>query len=268
MGTKTGIDWTEHTWSPWQGCHKIATGCLNCYMHRDKRRYGQDPTTVVRSKPPTFNAPLKKWHDPALVFVCSWSDFFVEEADPWRAEAWDIIRQAQHLTFQILTKRVDRIKECLPPDWGDGWPHVWLGASASNQPDLERVVVPLLRTPAAVRFLSLEPLLGPIDDLREWLTTYSYKPLDESKTAVQIADFCNHATRDHRIVINLVIAGCESGPNRREAKDDWFRSIRDQCVEAGVPFFLKQQVDTNNKMVKMPELDGRVWDQMPQSKGE
>jgi protein gp37 len=85
MGEKSAIEWTQNTWNPWQGCHKVSPGCKFCYMYRDKERYGQDPKIVVRSKPPTFNAPLK-WKEPALVFTCSWSDWFVEEADDWRTK--------------------------------------------------------------------------------------------------------------------------------------------------------------------------------------
>lgn len=88
MGKDSGVSWCDHTWNPWQGCRKVSSGCLNCYMYRDKKRYGQDQATVVRSKPGTFNAPMK-WKDQAKVFVCSWSDFFIEDADAWRDDAWE-----------------------------------------------------------------------------------------------------------------------------------------------------------------------------------
>src|SRR6266498_5551388 len=123
MGETTGIAWTQRTWNPWHGCHKVSAGCKNCYMFREKRQYGQDPDVVVRSKT-TFNAPLK-WKDSALVFTCSWSDWFIEEADPWRDEAWDVIRRTPHLTYQILTKRIERASSCLPKDWP--LKNVWLG---------------------------------------------------------------------------------------------------------------------------------------------
>src|SRR3990167_11527130 len=109
MSDKTHINWTEATWNPWHGCIKVSPGCKNCYMYREKNRYGQDPAVVVRSKPATFNAPLK-WKEPARVFTCSWSDFFIKQADPWRDEAWDIIYQTPHLTYLILTKRPERIE--------------------------------------------------------------------------------------------------------------------------------------------------------------
>ena len=107
MGNKTGIEWCTSTWNPWRGCHKLRAGCKNCYMFREQNQYGHDPNIVVRSKT-TFNDPLK-WKEPAKVFVNSWSDFFIEEADPWRDEAWDIMRRTPHLTYQILTKRPENI---------------------------------------------------------------------------------------------------------------------------------------------------------------
>ena len=90
MGMNSKIEWTDATWNPWQGCHKVSPGCENCYMFREKTAYGQDPDVVVRSKLPTFNLPLKL-KEPQKVFTCSWSDFFIQEADPWREDAWDII---------------------------------------------------------------------------------------------------------------------------------------------------------------------------------
>src|ERR1700761_9152752 len=117
MGETTGIQWTNKSWNPWQGCRKVSAGCKFCYMFREKEKYGQNGSRIVRSKT-TFTAPLK-WKDPSLVFTCSWSDFFIEEADEWRQEAWDIIKATPHLTYQILTKRPERIGMCLPADWGN-----------------------------------------------------------------------------------------------------------------------------------------------------
>ena len=170
MGKSTGITWTDATWNPWQGCHPVSEGCANCYMYREKRQYGQDPTVVVRSSPSTFRAPAR-WKDPRIVFVCSWSDFFVEEADPWRAEAWDVMRRAPWHTYLLLTKRIERAAECLPPGWP--WPNVWLGVTAENQRRAEERVPQLLEIPAAGRFVSVEPLLGPVrmnDGYTSWLT--------------------------------------------------------------------------------------------------
>lgn len=152
MGEKTGIEWTDATWNPWHGCRKVSPGCKFCYMYREKARYGQDPTKVVRSKT-TFNAPLK-WKDARKVFTCSWSDWFIEEADAWREEAYEIIRRTPH-QYQVLTKRIERGASYLPPEI---LPNMWLGVSVESRRYLERVDM-LRDMPAAIRFLSIEPLL-------------------------------------------------------------------------------------------------------------
>ncbi len=131
MGEITGIGWTDATWNPWYGCSKVSPGCAHCYMFRDMKRYGSDPEVVTRSKT-KFDEP-RKWKTPRRVFTCSWSDWFHEGADAWRAEAWAIVRDTPHLTYQILTKRPERIADHLPPDWGEGYPNVWLGTSVENQ---------------------------------------------------------------------------------------------------------------------------------------
>ena len=208
MGGRTGIEWTDHTWNPWHGCIKISPGCKLCYMYREKERYGQDPSIVVRSKT-TFNAPLK-WKDPAMVFTCSWSDFFIEEADAWRNEAWHIIQQTPHLTYQILTKRPGRIIEHLPPDWGDGYRNVWFGVSGETHEWFLKRWRILRGVRAALRFVSLEPLLGPVS-------------LAESGT-----------------VPDWVIAGGETGLQARFTDLMWLRRIRADCEGARIPFFLKQ----------------------------
>lgn len=109
MGHKSNIEWTEATWNPWHGCHKVSQGCKNCYMFRDKERFGQDPNVVVRSKT-KFYDPLK-WTEPRTIFTCSWSDFFIEEADAWRDEAFAIMALTPQHTYQVLTKRPERMLE-------------------------------------------------------------------------------------------------------------------------------------------------------------
>ena len=124
MGTTTEIGWTNHTWNPWVGCHKISQGCKFCYMFDGMTRYKRNPNTVVRTK--TWR-DVQKWNQeasqagkPALVFTCSWSDWFHAAADSWRDEVWDVIRRNGTLIFQILTKRPERIADHLPADWGQG----------------------------------------------------------------------------------------------------------------------------------------------------
>lgn len=242
MSAFTTIAWTDRSWNPWHGCKKVSPGCAHCYMFRDKKRYGQNPNIVQRSKT-TFNDPLK-WKEPALVFTCSWSDWFHEAADAWRDEAWDIIRRSPHLTFQILTKRPERMAAHMPKDWGDGYPNVWLGVSVENQRWVSRIPH-LLNIPAAQHFLSCEPLLGPID-LKPIL--YGYEP----------------SWHEFPDGISWVIVGGESGPDARPMELDWARTIRDHCVDAGVSFFLKQlgghpDARAHDKAV----LDGRTYTEFP-----
>lgn len=229
MSERTAIEWTEKTWNPWQGCTKVSPGCAHCYMYREKMRYGQDPETVIRSKPLTFNAPLK-WPAPALVFTCSWSDFFHEAADAWRPLAWDIIRSTPHLTYQILTKRPERIAAQLPQGWGAGWRNVWLGTSVESQRWTPRLG-DLLLVPAVVHFLSAEPLLGPLD-----LAGYT----DGSWIDEEGNSWGEHA-------LDWVIVGGESGPRARPMDLAWVRALRDECAQEGVAFFLKQLGGTTNK---------------------
>ncbi|MBK8810669.1 MAG: DUF5131 family protein [Acidobacteria bacterium] len=237
MGFNSKIEWTRHTWNPFQGCRKISEGCKNCYMYADKRRYGQDPATVVRSKNATFRKPLV-WHKEItretpladrLVFTASWSDWFIEENDAHRADAWEIIRQTPGLVYQILTKRADRIAECLPDDWGDGYPNVWLGVSVENQKAADERIPHLLETPAAIRFLSCEPLLEGID-------------LAKALPGRLNVHWTGHADENPRSEwgIDWVIVGGESGPNARPCHVEWIRSIVSQCRNAGVPAFVKQ----------------------------
>lgn len=159
MGEQSKIQWTDATWNPWHGCVKVSPGCKFCYMYRDKDRYGQDPTHVMRSKS-NFNQPLK-WKEPRLIFTCSWSDWFIEQADEWRDEAWRIIKDTPHHTYQILTKRPERILECLPDDWDDGYENVWLGVSIESDEQYWRKYA-LEEVSAAKRFISFEPLIKEI----------------------------------------------------------------------------------------------------------
>jgi protein gp37 len=226
MAKQSAIEWTEATWNPWHGCARVSPGCAHCYMYRDKKRYGQDPSAVVRSKT-AFSAPVR-WTSARTIFTCSWSDFFIEEADRWREDAWEIIRQTPHHTYQILTKRPERIQQALPNDWP--LKNVWLGVSVENPRFYARIEM-LRQIPADVRFLSVEPLLADMPSL----------PLAG---------------------ISWVIVGGESGPRSRPMDPNWVRNIRAQCSTAGVAFFFKQwggvRKDLSGRL-----LDGRVWDQMP-----
>lgn len=228
MGESTGIQWTEKTWNPLQGCHKLSAGCKNCYMFSEKKRYGQDPNTVVRSKDATFYAPLK-WKEPSLIFTCSWSDWFIEEGDAHRDDMWGVIRQTPHI-YQILTKRADRIAGHLPVDWGEGWKNVWLGVSVENQKERWRIDA-LRNVAAAVRFLSCEPLVEDVGKL----------------------DLTG---------IHWVIVGGESGHGARQCDLAWIDSIVKQCKAAGVACFVKQL----GACPQISELNGRVVTWKPKDK--
>lgn len=253
MAFKSAIEWTDATWNPWHGCHKVSAGCKNCYMFRDKKRYGQDPNVVVRSKDATFYAPLK-WSEPRTIFTCSWSDFFIEEADPWRDEAFAIMALTPQHTYQVLTKRPDRMLEYFAESafpwlrladedqwsktpelsrsvtrWAAGYggevlDNVWLGVSVEDQNTADERIPLLLKTPAAKRFLSVEPLLGPVH-LSRTVPVYA---LPDPKAGYKLRD------------LDWLIAGGESGPDARPTHPDWIRSIRDQCQAANVPFHFKQ----------------------------
>lgn len=262
MAENSNIAWTDHTWNPWQGCRKVSLGCLNCYMFRDKKRYGQNPSKVVRSKPPTFNKPLR-WKEPAKVFVCSWSDFFIEDADPWRDEAWSIIRNSRHLTFLLLTKRPENIKARLPEDWP--LPNVWLGVTAENQEQADKRISLLLSVEASVRFLSIEPMLGPIDlrRIKPWHLKHGPDGADclsggswghehvRHMAGQDSPGYCNHSDGPR---VDWVICGGESGPNAREMKEEWAKDVMAQCLDCHVPFFMKQMSgSTKEKREEIPE---------------
>lgn len=223
MGKHTGIAWCDHTWNPWRGCTKVSPGCRHCYMFREQSRYGQDPSVVVRTSGPTFGAPLR-WKAPGFVFTCSWSDFFHEAADRWRSDAWDIIARTPHLTYLILTKRPERIERALPLDWSmERYPNVWLGVSVEQQEQARARIPILCDVECARRFLSCEPLLGPLD-----LASISRNG---------DAGECYSVLR----VLDWVIVGGESGPIRRDMDLAWAEDVQRQCDAYDVYFWFKQR---------------------------
>lgn len=215
-----------------------------CYMYTLEERYGRDPTIVRRASEDTFNGPLRWVHSrhgtaPRLVFTCSLSDFFHETADKWRPEAWEIIRKTPTMTYQILTKRPERIADHLPADWGEGWPNVWLGVSGETYVHaIERGAI-LSEVPAKLRFLSAEP----------WLERVITDPL---AYAFLLGKF------------GWAILGGESGKNCRPFNLDTAKAFRDGALAAGVPFFLKQLGGHPDKRSHANAvLDDVTWTQMP-----
>ncbi|MBC7965537.1 MAG: phage Gp37/Gp68 family protein [Fuerstia sp.] len=234
MAQTSTIEWTEATWNPVTGCTKISPGCKFCYAERMAHRLqamGQERyrnAFKLTLQPEAIEAPLH-WRKPRVIFVNSMSDLFhVDVPLEYIKRCFAVMEQASQHTFQILTKRPERVADIcdeLP------WPaNVWMGTSVENVDYVWRVVA-LSEVPAKTRFLSVEPLLGPIPKL----------PLDD---------------------MHWVIAGGESGPGARPMDIEWVREIRDQCVSENVPFFFKQWGGTNKKKAGRI-LDGRTWDEMP-----
>jgi protein gp37 len=237
MGENSKIEWTNHTWNPWMGCTKVSSGCKNCYMFREQVRYKLDPNVVKRTSTQTWKKPLKwnKVKKAQLVFVCSWSDFFHPDADAWRDDAWKVIKDCKNLTFQILTKRPERIKNCLPKEghWPGDYLNVWMGVSVEEESQVPRIA-DLIETEALVKFVSAEPLLG---DLTPSIDLY----LDE---------------------IDWLIVGGESGPGCRSLDVEWVRNLKNHCKFFDVPFFYKQEGGHPDKG-KEPMLDGEFHFNMP-----
>jgi protein gp37 len=212
----TKIQSTNNTWNPWHLCKKVSAGCNLCYSYHAGNPNGKTAKKVKRSNIENFYQPLR-WLNPEIIEVCTLSDFFTPVANPWRNEAWEIMEKAKRHQFQILTTYPERIKECLPEDWEkNGYPHVWLGVSIDNNEVAKNRITLLKELPAAIRFLSMEPLLGPI--------------------VFQKGDLEG---------IHWVIIGGESGNEKgkylyRPCELKWITSITEQCNEAGVSFFVKQ----------------------------
>ena len=238
MAQASTIEWTESTWNPVTGCTKVSPGCAHCYAERMAKRLKAMGQIRYRNgfqvtlQPDALEAPLR-WRRPRMIFVNSMSDLFHKDVpNKFIADCFAVMAKASQHTFQVLTKRPERAAEMageLP------WPkNVWMGTSIENADYTYRIRA-IVKIPAAVRFLSLEPLLGPIPRL----------PLRE---------------------IHWVIVGGESGPGARPMKSNWVFQIRDRCLESDVPFFFKQWGGVNKKRAGR-QLDGRVWDLTPVSAG-
>lgn len=219
------MDINDKTWNPWHGCHKCSEGCQNCYAYFLDKRYGRDTNEVVKNKS-SFNLPIKrdkagnfKLESGSFVRVCMTSDFFLEEADEWREEAWDFIRSRPDLTFSLLTKRAERIKECLPIDWGDGWNNVTFSVSCENQVRLEERMPYLLAIPSKHKWVSLKPFIGEIE-MGEYLATGQ---------------------------IEVVLAGGENYQGSRPLHYDWVQKVYEACRKYEVQFIFGQ---TGNVFIK------------------
>ncbi len=304
MGDKSKIEWTDATWNPLTGCRRVSPGCENCYAERlsagrlasspkyagvaEMRGGGPRWTGKIRTHPEVLDHPLR-WTKPRMIFVNSMSDTFL--APPrFLAKIFAVMALAPEHTFQVLTKRSEEMAAALraPNFWSSvytefllrldsesvsvpdgrefvekalegGLPNVWIGVSIEDQERMYPRLFDLLSVPAAVRFLSCEPLLGPLD--------FSDGPLSPESTMGPWTNL--------EVGVDWVIAGGESGPGARSMQPEWVRSLRDDCVEAGVPFFFKQWGEWApstsvrgyryrvGKKEAGRELDGRTWDELP-----
>lgn len=234
MSTKSHIEWTEATWNPLTGCTKVSPGCKNCYAERlslrlkfmGQRNYANGFQLTMHEH--MLELPLR-WKRPQMIFVNSMSDLFQTDVPiEFIRAVFDVMRRASWHCFQILTKRSERLSKLSPKlVWA---PNIWMGVSVESQDYVPRIDH-LRATKANVKFLSLEPLLGPLHRL-------NLKGID------------------------WVIVGGESGPGARTMLQDWVIDIRNQCQKANVPFFFKQWGGTRKSRTGR-ELDGRTWDEMP-----
>ena len=274
MGKNSKIEWTNHTFNPWWGCTKVSGACKHCYAEAWSKRVGQNVWGPKANRrvfgDKHWGEPLK-WNKEAVkkglrlrVFCASMADVFEErpELDPWREKLWDLIDATPQLDWLLLTKRPHLASSLVR--WGTNWPeNVWIGTTVEDQETGEPRLDHLAGLPAAVRFISAEPLLGPLN-LEPWLGS----------------------------TINWVITGGESGPKARPSSPSWFRELLSQCMAANVPFHFKQWGDwapgqginlpAARKKVSTAEdgtmmfrvgkkaagrlLDGAVWDDLPKTK--
>lgn len=212
------------SWNPWHGCHKISEGCHNCYVYRTDSRYGKDSGKVEKTS--NFDMPLNRdrsgeWklqNDGFAVATCLTSDFFIDEADQWRSDIWQIIKRRRDLDFFIITKRIHRFYERLPEDWGNGYDNVIIGCTCECQRTADFRLPIFLEAPIKHKVIICAPLIEEIN----------------------LSEYLNER-------IEQVSAGGESGENARICKYEWILSIREQCIEKNVDFHFHQ---TGAKLMK------------------
>lgn len=267
MAENSGIEWTHHTFNPWIGCTKVSPACDHCYAEAWDARFKGDRwgPHAARTRTKTWGNPIK-WNRIAgeqgvrfRVFCASLADVFDNHRsieDSWRLELWKLIGDTPNLDWLLLTKRPQNIEKYAPWRWGD-WPdNLWLGTTVEDQKTAEQRIWPLLQIPAKVRFLSCEPLIGPVD------LSEIKNPHGERFSALS---GWNRDIEAYSMAIDWVITGGESGTSYRPANPNWFRNLRDQCARAEVPFLFKQWEGRNQKEIKAKgrELDGVIHDGYP-----
>lgn len=245
MAENSKIEWTDHTFNPWMGCQKVSAGCDHCYAETlMDTRYGKvkwgPHGERVRTAPSNWRKPIT-WHNQApefmqyndraqRVFCASLADVFDNQVPAeWRVDLFKLIYDTPHLNWLLLTKRPENIKKMLPENWDMGWRNVWLGTTCEDQAAAERRVPILASIPAHIRFLSCEPMIGPIKLNRLEVPWKADRP-----------GTMNAFLWDR---IHWVIGGGETGKGSRMMQAEWARDLRDQCAEFKVPFFMKQMTD-------------------------
>lgn len=259
MSENSKIEWTDHTFNPWEGCQKVSPGCDHCYAETRNARYGGGTAVNWGAGAPRRRTSAANWRKPLAwnaaheeffaqhgrrqrVFCASLADVFDNAVDPaWRRDLFDLIELTPNLDWLLLTKRIGNVFEMVARarchDWLAGRDNVWLGASIVNQAEADRDIPKLLSVPARVRFLSMEPLLGPVD-LRLGLTTVEERKRIAEGQRAQPGRIDWMASRGD--MLDWVIVGGESGPGARPMHPEWARSLRDQCAAARVSFLFKQ----------------------------
>ncbi len=201
-------------WNPWRGCRRCSEGCLHCYIHKGDAKRGIDTSAIVRTA--DFDKPVRKLKNgnyrmkSGLVYTCFSTDFLIEEADSWRAECWEMIKERQDCTFLFLTKRIERFLECVPEDWGDGYDNVVVCCTIENQKNADKKLSVFQTLPIKHKCITAQPLLEKID-----IEKYLYG-------------------------IELVVAGGESDYYARPLDYDWVLDIREQCIRQNVSFQFRQ----------------------------
>jgi len=201
-------------WNPWRGCRKCSEGCLHCYIHKGDAKRGVDTSAIVKTE--DFSKPIETLKNgnykmkPGMVYLCFSSDFLIEEADEWRKACWPMIRQRQDCTFLFLTKRIERLMDCIPGDWGDGYENVVVGCTVENQKNADKKLPLFQSLPIKHRCITAQPLLE----------------------RIQIEDYLRG--------VELVVAGGESDALARPFDYSWALDLRAQCVRKNVSFEFRQ----------------------------
>lgn len=277
MSNNSNIEWTESTWNMLGGCSKCSPGCDNCYAERMTHRLGRNLATPqyagltdaqghwtgeVRPFDAKIEEP-KRWYKPRRVFVQSMGDLFHPGVPDWlHLAVFSVIERCPQHTFMMLTKRPDVMANAVDcagrhAHWPWPKPNLWLGVTVCNQAEADAKIPLLLQIPAAVRFVSIEPMLEEID-----FSKFSWRQMSmDELPGSALNDGCSSGIMIYINKPDWVICGAETGPQKRRMEIQWARDIRDQCNTAGVPFFFKKD-STGSRC-----LDGRIWDAYPNTKG-